>query len=389
MESIEIKELFNKYIRRECSEEEVQQIVAYFQKSKDFSGVPTIEEVSKLLEAYPDMEEAAANRIYNNILETNKKKQPSIKRIFPILRYVAAAVLIGILATAYLFQDDINNSPQVKPSTIVDSNIVPGTDKATLTLEDGSVLVLEKGSTVQTQKANSNGEKIVYKSGEGNVAKVVYNYLTIPRGGQFNIVLSDGTEVWLNSETQLKYPVNFVKGQTREVELVYGEAYFDVSPSTVHGGSTFKVINNAQEVEVLGTEFNIKAYKDETNVYTTLVEGKVAVGNGKTIQNLKPNQQSNFDVRNGTIQIKEVDVYEQISWKDGVFSFRSKPLKEIMKVLSRWYDVDIIFENTELESLEFIGSLDKDQNIEEILSIMKSSTINNYEIKGNKIIILK
>ena len=388
MEPIKIKELFNKYIRRECSEEEVRQIIDYFKKHKDFSEVPTFEEVSKLLEAYPDMEETVANRIYNNIIEINKKKQPTIKRIFPILKYAAAAaVVIGVFTATYFYHSNVNNSSQENPSVIVANKIKAGTDKAILTLEDGSILILEKGNTVQTQKANSNGEKIVYKSEESNSTKVIFNYLTIPRGGQFNIVLSDGTEVWLNSETQLKYPVNFVKGQTREVELVYGEAYFDVSPSTEHGGSKFKVINKAQEVEVLGTEFNIKAYKDETNIYTTLVEGKVVIDNGVFKQNLVPNQQSNLDLESNSINVVDVDVYSEISWKNGVFSFKGKPLKDIMKVISRWYDVDVVFENKNLSSLKFKGVLDKHLSIEEILTIMKSSTINNYEIKNDTIIL--
>ena len=388
MEPIKIKELFNKYIRRECSEEEVRQIIDYFKKHKDFSEVPTFEEVSKLLEAYPDMEETVANRIYNNIIEINKKKQPTIKRIFPILKYAAAAaVVIGVFTATYFYHSNVNNSSQENPSVIVANKIKAGTDKATLTLEDGSVLILEKGNTVQTQKANSNGEKIVYKSEESNSTKVIYNYLTIPRGGQFNVVLSDGTEVWLNSETKLKYPVNFVKGQTREVELVYGEAYFDVSPSTEHGGSKFKVINKAQEVEVLGTEFNIKAYKDETNIYTTLVEGKVVIDNGVFKQNLVPNQQSNLDLESNSINVVDVDVYSEISWKNGVFSFKGKPLKDIMKVISRWYDVDVVFENKNLSSLKFKGVLDKHLSIEEILTIMKSTTINNYEIKNDTIIL--
>ena len=106
--------------------------------------------------------------------------------------------------------------------------------------------------------------------------------------------MSDGTQVWLNSESQLKYPVNFIKGQTRQVELVYGEAYFDVSPSVEHNGAKFKVFNQSQEVEVLGTEFNVKAYKDETNIYTTLVEGRVVIDNGALKQSLLPKSTVKF-----------------------------------------------------------------------------------------------
>ena len=390
MKSFQNKELFNKYIRCECSEEELRQIVAYFKECKDFSSVPTIEEVSKLLEDYPDMEEEVANRIYNNILEKDKDEHPpiKIKRAYSFLKYAVAAVVIGILATSYFLSDNSFSTPQESIPNNVVNTVEPGTDKATLTLEDGSVVALQKGNVVQTQNANSDGEKIVYEAVGGKPKEMVYNYLTIPRGGQFNVVLSDGTEVWLNSETQLKYPVNFVEGQVREVELVYGEAYFDVSPSTEHGGSKFKVLNNAQEVEVLGTEFNIKAYRDDTNVYTTLVEGKVAVGNGELKQYLTPNQQSHLNLENNSLKVRVVDVNVETSWKNGIFSFKGMPLKDIMKVISRWYDVDVVFENKELESLKFKGVLDKYQSIEEILNIMTSSTINNYEIK-NKTLILR
>ena len=283
-------------------------------------------------------------------------------------------------------ESNTSNTPlEVTPRIV--NTIVPGKDKATLTLEDGSLISLEKGASFKTKNAKSNGEQIVYQNAKSNPSVIKYNYLTIPRGGQFFIKLSDGTQVSLNSESQLKYPVHFIEGETREVELVYGEAYFDVSPSTNHKGAKFKVLNNTQEIEVLGTEFNIKAYKDEVNIYTTLVEGKVAINTPNLKQLLIPNQQSILDTQNNTLSVITVDVLEAISWKEGVFSFINKPLKDIMKVLSRWYDVDIIFDNKELESAEFIGTLNKNQSIDEVLSIMKSFSLNNYEIKGDTIIL--
>ncbi len=285
----------------------------------------------------------------------------------------------------FLESNTTNTPLEVTPRIV--NTIVPGKDKATLTLEDGSLISLEKGASFKTKNAKSNGEQIVYQNAKSNPSVIKYNYLTIPRGGQFFIKLSDGTQVSLNSESQLKYPVHFIEGETREVELVYGEAYFDVSPSTNHKGAKFKVLNNTQEIEVLGTEFNIKAYKDEVNIYTTLVEGKVAINTPNLKQLLIPNQQSILDTQNNTLSVITVDVLEAISWKEGVFSFVDKPLKDIMKVLSRWYDVDIIFDNKELESAEFIGTLNKNQSIDEVLSIMKSFSLNNYEIKGDTIIL--
>tara|TARA_R110002050_G_C8963169_1_gene514802 strand:+ start:2265 stop:3428 length:1164 start_codon:yes stop_codon:yes gene_type:complete len=303
-------------------------------------------------------------------------------------RYAVAASVIGILATSYIFKDNLFNNTEDNTLVIVNT-IKIGTDKATLTLEDGSQIALEKGTSFQTNNANSNGEQIVY--GEKDSEKdsnIAYNYLTIPRGGQFFIKLADGTRVWLNSESQLKFPVSFVEGKTREVELVYGEAYFDVSPSSQHDGADFKVINNKQEVNVLGTEFNIKAYRDETNIYTTLVEGKVAIRFEDKKQNLVPNQQSNINVLSNTLSVKTVEVYNEISWKDGVFSFEEKSLKEIMKVLTRWYDVDVVFKNEAIENEEFIGVLGKDQNIEEILINIKNfGIIEHYEINDKEVVL--
>nr|WP_233164176.1 FecR family protein [Snuella sedimenti] len=250
---------------------------------------------------------------------------------------------------------------------------------------------MEKGKNYTTDNIKSNGEKVTYKStgsDKGNTTKVSYNYLTVPRGGQFFIELEDGTLVWLNSESQLKYPTVFLTGKPREVELIYGEAYFDVSPSTEHQGAIFKVHTNEQEVEVLGTEFNIKAYQDETFIYTTLVEGKVLLDNKIQKEFLNPNQQLVLNKETKNTVIKEVDVNYEVSWKDGIFSFKSKPLKDIMKVLSRWYDVDFTFLNPKLETIKYIGALNKDQELEEILSIIKNTNfINAYEIKENTILI--
>lgn len=303
-------------------------------------------------------------------------------------RYAAAACVIAVLTSSYFFKDDLFNNTQENTPVIVNT-IKTGTDQAVLTLEDGSQIALEKGASFQTNSANSNGEQIVY--GENNSkenTKITYNYLTIPRGGQFFIKLADGTQVWLNSESQLKYPVSFIKGSTREVELVYGEAYFDVSPSSDHNGSEFKVINNKQEIRVLGTEFNIKAYKDETHIYTTLVEGKVAVNFENKKRNLIPSQQSNINVLTKALCVKKVDVYSEISWKDGVFSFEEKSFYDIMKVLARWYDIEVEFKNKTIEKEEFNGILGKDQNIEEILSNIKNfGIIKQYEIIDKKVVL--
>ncbi|MFH6770066.1 FecR domain-containing protein [Gaetbulibacter aquiaggeris] len=362
-----------------------------FNKQYPFSKNIKIEDLVDNIDDY-----AAINK--EKAWESIQKKSQKIKdkTVFKIsnkkwYQYAAAALIIGILATAYLLKETLINKPIENTPIIVKQDvkvILPGSDKATLTLEDGSVVILEKGNDYQSQNVNSNGQQIVYKAGDKKTSEIAFNYLTIPRGGQFFIKLSDGTQVWLNSESQLKYPITFIEGKARVVELVYGEAYFDVSPSTEHQGAEFKVFNRSQEVEVLGTEFNIKAYKDETNIYTTLVEGEVAISSGSQYNKLIPGQQSNLNLGNQSITIAKVDVNAETSWRNGIFSFRGKSLKEIMKVISRWYDVDVAFENEKLEDITFKGVLGKNQDIKEILETIKSlSVIKTYEINGKQIIL--
>ena len=353
---------------------------------------------SKILEDYIKLNYATNSMLHDfNALKSyhsavlKTKKVRKLKNTF--FKYAAAAsVLLIVTLTVFLNKDE--EASQFTEPIIVNNQIETGTDKATLTLEDGTDIALVKGQTYQTQNATSNGEEIIYlpvrQAGNNSTSReLVNNYLTTARGEQFQITLADGTQVWLNSETQLKYPVSFTDGESRQVELVYGEAYFDVSPSTNHEGSKFKVYNNNQEVEVLGTEFNIRAYKDENNVYTTLVEGKVAVTAGSNIETLVPSQQSDLDVLANTMNVETIEVYDVISWKDGIFSFEGKPLKDIMKTLSRWYDLDVVFANEELEGILFVGSLNKEQDIIHVLNDIKNfGVIKNYEI-NNKTITLK
>ncbi|MES2238739.1 MAG: FecR family protein [Bacteroidota bacterium] len=387
-----IQNLLKKFILNQCSKEEVDEVVLYIQGLTESTGLPTVEEVLAILDEKPRMDELDAIRIRNEILAfPQKEQQPSLKRKFPFMKYAAAAIFIGVLTTAYFFKDVTINKPvQATPAIVKqDVNIPgPGTNKATLTLANGSQIALVNGKSLKTSNAKSNGEEIIYDAKEGNTDEVVYNYLTIPRGGKFFIKLSDGTQVWLNSETKLKFPVAFIEGQTRQVELVYGEAYFDVSPSTKHKGAHFEVFTNKQKVDVIGTEFNIKAYQDEANIYTTLVEGKVDVNIENKKQRLVPNQQLNLNIKTSNAFVKNVDVYNEISWKEGVFSFEQITLKEMTKVLSRWYDFNFIFKNKAIENEIFDGVLRKNQSLDEILkSIKYFKIIKNYEIKDKEVIL--
>lgn len=391
MSAKNIEKAIIKYLTQEADGDDLDMLSEWIQVPENqifFESYVKIHYKITLSMSNPDI-----NQIKKNLLQQIRKDQKKVHNIKirrSIIKYTVAAVLVIALASTYFLKDQIFGI-QIEQTTpiIVNNSIEPGTDKATLTLETGEVVALGKGESFQTQNAISNGEEITYNNNPSH--ELVYNYLTIPRGGQFQLTLSDGTRVWLNSETQLKYPVSFTDGESRQVELVYGEAYFDVSPSTEHHGAKFKVQIGLQEVEVLGTEFNIKAYQDEDVIYTTLVEGKVAseiAGNSHKKMILKPNEQLIVNKQTKDQIIKDVDVYSETAWRKGLFGFKDKTLKEIMKVLSRWYDVDVVFVDKNLEKLEFKGVLSKNQHIEDILKLIKKTDfIHNYDIEDHQIII--
>lgn len=373
--------LLNRYLSGDTNLEENNKLLNYYESFQ------TDNEWDKSLGAKDELEFKMRTRLQNAIQAEENKVVP-IQPFYTTtkFKFMAMAASLLLLISISLIINKINPL-KIETPAVAHKEILIGSDKATLTLEDGSVIALEKGKSYTKGNAASNGEKLVYNS-NGKPAASANNLLTIPRGGQFFVQLADSTKVWLNSESQLKYPVAFVDGETRQVELVYGEAYFEVSPSTKHKGSRFKVKTQEQNVEVIGTEFNIKAYKDEPAIYTTLVKGVVAVSNAAQKQILTPNKQSKITEYNGNIAVSEVDVYNEISWRKGLFVFKGMPLKDIAKVLSRWYDVDIVFADPALGNVKFNGVLNKNQKLEDILTTIKNiNFINAYEKKDNKIII--
>lgn len=384
-QTLDIHKLLQKFVENDCTPEEIELLITHIKHTKKADSLPGFHEVLQQFQEIPDIDPQRAQYIYQAIVKTAKREKHAalIKKTW---RYSAAAAIVGIMISTYVLKDKLFDASINTPSpTIVNHTIQPGTDKATLTLDTGEIVTLEKNTSLQTKNASSNGKTIIYNSNTSR--ELVYNHLTIPRGGQFQLILADGTRVWLNSETQLKYPVSFTDGESRQVELIYGEAYFEVSPSSAHKGAKFKVLHKQQEIQVLGTEFNVKAYKDEPNIYTTLAEGKVSVSFQDKIQNLSPGQQLNINILTDILSVSTVNIKTEVSWKDGIFSFKEKTLKEIMVSLARWYNVDVVFDNKSLETVKFNGILRKHQNIEEILAVIMSSSINSYEIIGDTIIL--
>ena len=302
------------------------------------------------------------------------------------LQYAAAAILIICFGLG-VFYDVPNVLKSDANSATVQHSIVSGSDKAILSLENGEEIELTEETVYNGKNSNLVSNHLLYTK-DKTTEELVYNYLTIPRGGKFFVQLSDGTQVWLNSESKLKYPVNFLKGKPREVELIYGEAYFDVSHSTEHNGDSFIVKQNRQEVEVLGTEFNISAYQNSTTIYTTLVEGSIALEKNGNREILKPGEQAINQNEANPIKIKSVDVAYATAWKEGLFMFKDAPLVNMMDQLSRWYDIEVDFINKEKEAYLFSGTLKREDHIEKLLHSLEKTGEVQFELT-NKTIMIK
>ena len=267
----------------------------------------------------------------------------------------------------------------------------PGTSKAILMMADGKEVVLEQGQNLnillneRVRVATSN-RGIVYEEHGKGVVTEEYNKLTTPIGGEYSLVLSDGTKVFLNADSELKYPVELSDGK-RIVDLK-GEAYFEVHKDSLR---PFVVRVNGAEVTVLGTSFNVNTYGDDGQIYTTLVNGAVRVSSVKNGQAevLKPGMQSVMDVQSGQLTVREVDVEPYVAWREGRFVFRAMTLDLIMRQLQRWYDFEVFYQNPELKDYEFRGVIKRDMDLDKVLSVIKVTTNVDFEVKGKVITIIK
>ena len=344
--------------------------------------------------------------------KTAKQPLPHPGRIRAIPRQkafrigVAAAVILAILTggIALWHTGDHPRPTIVQRNTPSSHDIAPGGNKAVLTLADGSHIVLDsarKGDLSQqgvTRVIKLDSARLVYreakKTNDGTATAgstdIGYNTIQTPRGGQYQVVLADGTQVWLNAASSLKFPTRF-DGKERVVDLA-GEAYFEVA----HGTAPFKVhILNATGdggvVEVLGTHFNINAYADEPAIKTTLLEGSVLVLKGQEKKLLKPGQQAQVlpntaGSGSSTIHlIPDADTEEAVAWKNGYFQFEGADLETVMRQLSRWYNMDVSYEGPMPEH-QFAGQMQRGLYLSEVLRILEASNI-HFRIEGKKVVV--
>ena len=327
-------------------------------------------------------------------MEKLKKKLSGNKRRFLLSgnyfwRYAAVAVFTIGIAIGLIERPWEDRSSEISPMAQQPA-VLPGSYKAVLTLASGEQVNLEEwgrdslwkdGTLIRKRKGELTYEQ---KAGDMQQEEMLFNTITIPRSGEYKLVLSDGTKVWLNSASKLKYPVAFTGGQ-RKVFLE-GEAYFKVAKNEKQ---PFVVKTENMDVRVLGTEFNLKAYADEKWVQATLVRGEVAVFTGmdKSVRNtLKPEQQAEWDIEKGKLDVKTVELDLYIAWKNGQFVFRGQRLTEIMTVLERWYDFEVCYQADWIKEVEFAGKLNRSASIEPILDVIRSTHKINVNTRGKTII---
>jgi transmembrane sensor len=386
VETQHLEELIKKYNAGLCSEAEKKWLEEWYQtfewnKSKN---IPAIE--------LQRLKEEAWSAIVSQKNATEKDTNYQVgtdKKVFRMRWwYYAAAVLIIIGFTTLLRPATVKQTspPVVELKKPVVKDIPAGISKAILVLGDGSSISLDSAAVSQLKEGDGTiidkqYGKLVYNRAANRTSPVLYNTLRIPRGAEYQLVLPDGSKVWMNAASALKFPTRFT-GAERKVFLS-GEAYFEI---TKNAKMPFKVVtDDAIEVEVLGTHFNVKAYEDEIDVKTTLAEGKVKIRKGDNNITLSPSQQGVWKKKTQGLTVKEVDAEKEIAWKNGIIEFNDDELPYIMRQLSRWYDVDISFEGA-IPKGSYNGAIPRKATLSEVMQILKLAGV-KYWLDNKKLVV--
>lgn len=381
-----IHNLIIKYLNKEASFSEIEELENCLSNKKNYSEFKSFVNTNYIITLAMNKNNIGdAKNILNTRIEALEKKIRLRK-----LKIISLAASICLIFGVSFFSQ-FNTT---KTEIVISKSIEVGSSKAILTLGNGDEIILEKGKKFQNTTVNSNGERLSYnqknRSNTNNKkSEIVSNLLTIPRGGKFFITLSDGSKVWLNSESKIKYPIKFIEGENREIELLYGEAFFEISRSEKHNGSSFNVITKSQKINVLGTKFNVKAYKDDKYITTTLVEGSVNIQKGILNKILNPSQQAKVSFESNLIETYDIDISQEISWMNNLFTFNESTLEIIMRSLSRWYDVEVVWKSGVQKNFIFTGILERSKSIDDIFSIIEKTSEEElkFEIHGKTIFI--
>lgn len=371
--------LFKKYLANDCTEQEAAKLLDLI-RSEDNRG-----EIEELIYRhlnehtdYSSTDAAIAARVFEKLHLTQQDTEVALSvrrsvKIFPLFK-VAAAVIFIVLSSFIVYYF-FKSPARELASTATVQDVAPGGNKAVLTLTDGRQLSLgemQLGSTttqdgmVITKSADGQVE---YSSGKPSQTHGGVNTIRTPRGGQFRVVLPDGSKVWLNAASSLTYPSVF-SGNERRVQLT-GEGYFEIVPKLKHNQKIPFVVETAkQQIEVLGTRFNVNAYEEEAGIKTTLIEGKVKVITENETVILKPNQE--FVLKTDGIITQPVEVDMAIDWKNGDFIFANDDIHNVMQKITRWYNVEAVYDNA-VSPVNLNGQISRSRNLSEVLRMLELS----------------
>ncbi|MBL0336995.1 MAG: FecR domain-containing protein [Chitinophagaceae bacterium] len=380
--------LIDKYLAGKASAEDIGQLNEWYRQFNDSSTeLDTTDQLDEL---------QLGDRIKSRLFATIRSQEAPVPVSRPRRWLIpAAAILILLSVAAYFFFNPGKKGQAIAANnnkTIPAAPILPGGNKAVLILADGSSIILDSTTNgIISQQGAVKVNKLengllVYMVNGRQITEndeAFYNTISTPRGGQYQVTLTDGTKVWLNAASSIRFPVVFT-GSNRKVEIT-GEAYFEVEKNAK---MPFIVKAGESEVEVLGTHFNVNAYNDEAAIRTSLLEGSVKVSVGKGPREyLQPGQQSGI-TKDGKIRIYDhVDMEEVMAWKDGRFQFKSADLSTILRQISRWYDVDIEYRNN--VNLHFTGQLPRSSQAASFFEKLEMTGEVHFKVEGRKIIVLR
>ncbi|MBC9929124.1 FecR family protein [Chitinophaga qingshengii] len=382
-----IHDLAVKFFQQTCTPAEKIELAQWIEQSAgDAELQQLLERVWADYEPQAQLTDEVSSRIIGDILgrQDIEAATPRVRPMRKWFGYAAAAVTVVALAGGYTRW---KAGQPAKPAVVkVAEKKVPqpGGNKATLTMADGSVVPLDStlNGAVMAQHnvriVKTDSGLVTYQQLTAPDARPVYNTLTVPRGGQFSLVLADGSKVWLNAQSSLRYPVSFSEG-TRTVDLS-GEAYFEVSASSKQ---PFVVKVNDMELTVLGTSFNVMAYPDETLVNTTLLTGKVVVKHGQTSLPLQKGYQAVLNRNTGKLTSTPVNTSEAVAWKNGRFIFNGATVQEIMRQLGRWYNIEVVYAGEVNE--QFYAEIPRFANAAEACRILELTGKVHFRLDGQRV----
>ncbi|PKQ63929.1 hypothetical protein BZG02_07920 [Labilibaculum filiforme] len=393
-EYIRLSQLLAKQLTGELSSIELEQITLLEKEEDKKDILNSVREKGidfDRLERYQSFNlEEARKKVDWKIRFVEKSKKSSLIKM---LRYAAVLALPLALAVYMLYVADTTPSNKLEQVSV---EIQPGETKAQLYLSDGRIVDLENQENKLIQETNGAviekdlvGLNYQKQHQTNNSLKEVENVVVTPVGGEYQLTLSDGTKVWMNAMSEIRYPVQF-SGTTRKVKIV-GEVYFEVAKNA---GKPFIVDVNDVEIKVLGTQFNVSAYPDDRSIQTTLVEGAIRLKSKElsgilTSVDLSPGIQANYDHFSKHLDTQVVDVDRVTAWKNGKFVFEKESLNDIMRKLERWYDIKVFFQSNELKNKRFSARIDRYGNINDVLEKMQQTTNIRFDIKNNIIQIKK